>query len=198
MSSQQPGRAGSRAGSREFCTAPYVVNYADEEEVTGFDTYADGQLNGPHERRMGGKVLTTRSTGSSVQPLGFMAEDIATAVEVRTGKPAARLLALSEKELVQADRVKRQKKGLTLTLAEYQTLPRIVANPSAVLWDTQTQRLMYISGDADSTLKTVVNAPWQTGRVDTLDVVVTPQRVPLSALKKGMDSGQYELLQGAL
>ncbi|WP_392434946.1 phage minor head protein [Yersinia sp. HM-2024] len=145
-----------------------------------------------------GKVLTTRSPGSSVQPLGFMAEDIATAVEARTGKPAARLLAISETELVQADNVKRQKKGLSLTLAEYQTLPRVVANPSAVLWDTQTQRLMYISGEADSTLKTVVNAPWQTGRIDTLDVVVTPQRVPLSALKKGMDSGQYELLQGAL
>ncbi len=145
-----------------------------------------------------GKVLTTRSPGSSVQPLGFMAEDIATAVEARTGKPAARLLAISEKELVQADRVKRKKKGLSLTLAEYQTLPRVVANPSAVLWDTQTQRLMYISGEAGSTLKTVVNAPWQTGRVDTLDVVVTPQRVPLSALKQGMDSGQYELLQGAL
>lgn len=143
-------------------------------------------------------VLTTRSTGNSVQPLGFMAEELATAVEARTGKPAARLLALSEKELVQAGRVKRQKKGLSLTLAEYQALPRIVANPSAVLWDTQTQRLMYISGDAGSTLKTVVNAPWQSGRVDTLDVVVTPQRVPLSALKKGMDSGQYELLQGAL
>ncbi|WP_145538208.1 phage minor head protein [Yersinia alsatica] len=145
-----------------------------------------------------GNVLTTRSTGNSVQPLGFMAEELATAVEARTGKPAARLLALSEKELVQAGRVKRQKKGLSLTLAEYQALPRIVANPSAVLWDTQTQRLMYISGDAGSTLKTVVNAPWQSGRVDTLDVVVTPQRVPLSALKKGMDSGQYELLQGAL
>ncbi|WP_267932939.1 hypothetical protein [Erwinia tracheiphila] len=27
---------------------------------------------------------------------------------------------------------------------------------------------------------------------------VMPQRVPLSALKKGMDIGQYELLQGAL
>ncbi|HIE3655319.1 TPA: phage minor head protein [Yersinia enterocolitica] len=145
-----------------------------------------------------GKVLTTRSPGSSVQPLGFMAEDIATAVEARTGKPAARLLAISEKELVQADRVKRKKKGLSLTLAEYQALPRVVANPSAVLWDTQTQRLMYISGEAGNTLKTVVNAPWQIGRVDTLDVVVTPQRVPLSALKKGMDSGQYELLQGAL
>lgn len=145
-----------------------------------------------------GNVLTTRSTGNSVQPLGFMAEDIATAVEARTGKPAARLLAISEKELVQADRVKRQKKGLSLTLAEYQTLPHVVANPSAVLWDTQTQRLMYISGEAGSTLKIVVNAPWQTGRVDTLDVVVTPQRVPLSALKKSMDSGQYELLQGAL
>jgi antitoxin component YwqK of YwqJK toxin-antitoxin module len=45
-----------RAGKREGRWT--VVNYADEEEVTGFDTYAGGQLNGPHERRMGGKLRT--------------------------------------------------------------------------------------------------------------------------------------------
>lgn len=33
-----------------------VINYADEDEVTGFDTYAGGQLNGSSERSMGGKL----------------------------------------------------------------------------------------------------------------------------------------------
>ena len=45
-----------RAGKREGRWT--VVNYADAEEVTGFDTYAGGQLNGPHERSMGGKLQT--------------------------------------------------------------------------------------------------------------------------------------------
>src|SRR5450830_636977 len=45
-----------RAGKREGRWT--VVNYADEEEVRGFDTYAGGQLNGPHERSMGGKLQT--------------------------------------------------------------------------------------------------------------------------------------------
>ncbi|MFB9086085.1 hypothetical protein ACFFW8_11720 [Erwinia tracheiphila] len=145
-----------------------------------------------------GNVLTTRSPGNRVQPVGFIAEDIAAAIEARTGKPAARLLTISEKELVKADSLKRKSKGLALTLAESQALPHVVARPSAVLWDSQSQRLLYISNNADSTLKTVVSAPWQMARADTLDVAVMPQRVPLSALKKGMDIGQYELLQGAL
>ena len=43
-----------RAGKREGRWT--VTNYADEDEVTGFDTYAGGQLNGPHERSMKGKL----------------------------------------------------------------------------------------------------------------------------------------------
>lgn len=145
-----------------------------------------------------GNALTTRTPGNSVQPLGFMADDIATAVETRTGKPAARLLAINEQDLVQADRMKQKKKGLALTLADYQTLPKVVANPSAVLWDTQAQRVLYISSEVDSLLKTVVNVPWQATRTDTLDAVVTPQRMSAALLKNGLANGQYELIQGAL
>ena len=43
-----------RAGKREGRWS--VINYADQDEVTGFDTYAGGQLNGPSERSMGGKL----------------------------------------------------------------------------------------------------------------------------------------------
>ena len=43
-----------RAGQREGRWT--VINYADQDEVTGFDTYAGGQLNGPSERSMGGKL----------------------------------------------------------------------------------------------------------------------------------------------
>jgi antitoxin component YwqK of YwqJK toxin-antitoxin module len=48
-----------RNGQREGRWA--VTNYAAEDEVTGFDTYAGGQLNGPQERTMGGKLLSRGS-----------------------------------------------------------------------------------------------------------------------------------------
>jgi len=44
-----------RAGKREGRWT--VTNYAAEDDVSGFDTYAGGQLNGLHERTMGGKLL---------------------------------------------------------------------------------------------------------------------------------------------
>ncbi|MFZ4878734.1 hypothetical protein ACL9RI_26920 [Janthinobacterium sp. Mn2066] len=34
-----------------------IVNYAGEDETTGYDTYVADQLNGPSERSMGGKLL---------------------------------------------------------------------------------------------------------------------------------------------
>ena len=43
-----------RAGKREGRWN--VINYAGQDEVTGYDTYAGGQLNGPSERLMKGKV----------------------------------------------------------------------------------------------------------------------------------------------
>lgn len=48
-----------RAGKREGRWT--VTNYAAEDDVTGFDTYAGGQLNGPQERTMGGKLLSRGS-----------------------------------------------------------------------------------------------------------------------------------------
>ncbi|WP_350306967.1 phage head morphogenesis protein [Photorhabdus viridis] len=146
-----------------------------------------------------GQVLTQRRPGNNIQPLGFMTEDIAVAVEERTGKPAARVLAISEKDLVHADSIKHQKKGVALTMAEYQALPKIVANPSAVLWDKQNQNVLYIRSDDNRTLKTVVNAPWSVRKQpDTLDVVINTYRVPLTELKKGVAGGNYELLKGTL
>ncbi|OCQ50961.1 Phage Mu protein F like protein [Photorhabdus australis subsp. thailandensis] len=146
-----------------------------------------------------GQVLTQRRPGNNIQPLGFMTDDIAVAVEERTGKPAARVLAISEKDLVHADSLKHQKKGVALTMAEYQALPRVIANPSAVLWDKQNQNLLYIRSDDDLTIKTVVNAPWSVRKQpDALDVVINTYRVPLTELKKGVAGGNYELLKGAL
>ncbi|ETS31955.1 phage putative head morphogenesis protein, SPP1 gp7 family [Photorhabdus khanii NC19] len=146
-----------------------------------------------------GQVLTQRRPGNNIQPLGFMTEDIAVAVEERTGKPAARVLAISEKDLVHADSLKHQKKGVALTMAEYQSLPKTVANPSAVLWDRQNQNVLYIRSDDNSTIKTVVNAPWSVRKQpDALDVVINTYRVPLTELKKGVAGGNYELLKGTL
>ena len=44
-----------RAGKREGRWT--VINYNGDDDVTGFDTYAGGELNGPYERTTGSKVI---------------------------------------------------------------------------------------------------------------------------------------------
>ena len=52
-----------------------VINYADEDEVTGFDTYAGGQLNGPSERSMQGKLLARGSYANGTRQGPWISED---------------------------------------------------------------------------------------------------------------------------
>lgn len=146
-----------------------------------------------------GNILTVRRPSNAVQPLGFMSDDVAEAVKSRTGAEPARLLAVSEKNVIHADSVKHQQKGVALTLVEYQQLPKAVTSPRAVLWDRQNRNLLYITDSGSETIKTVVNAPHRVRhQADRLDVVINTYKVPLSELKKGIAGGNYELLQGGL
>lgn len=146
-----------------------------------------------------GNVLTTRRPGNGVQPLGFISDDIAAAVEARTGEPSARLLAVSEKNIIHADSLKHRQKGISLSLPEYQALPDALAKPDAVLWDTQNKNLLYVSGNGDSASKIVVNSPYGVRKQpDALDVVINAYKVPLHELRNAITGGNYELLQGAL
>ncbi|CDG81695.1 putative exported domain protein [Janthinobacterium agaricidamnosum NBRC 102515 = DSM 9628] len=52
-----------------------IANYADEDEATGFDTYVAGQLNGPHERSIGGKLRERGVFGNGTRQGPWLTEE---------------------------------------------------------------------------------------------------------------------------
>ncbi|WP_421173766.1 phage minor head protein [Aeromonas enteropelogenes] len=144
-------------------------------------------------------ALTERRPGANVQPVAFMTDDVAEHVEARTGAPAARLMAIGEKQLLHADSPKHQAMGAALTLEEYQTLPQLLASPDAVLWDNKNNNLLYVVKRGEQAIKVAVNPAWKNKKQpDLLDTMINAYRVSYTALQDGVKSGEYEVLQEGL
>lgn len=79
-----------------------------------------------------GNVLTTRRASNAIQPLGFMADDVAEKVKEISGIEPARLFAVSEKSILHSDSLKHEKTGVKLTLKDYQSLPKLIVNAQAI------------------------------------------------------------------
>ncbi|OCG27195.1 phage head morphogenesis protein [Gilliamella sp. HK2] len=145
-----------------------------------------------------GNILTTRRAGNAVQPLGFMTDDIAEQVKKISGIEPARLFAVSEKNILHADSLKHQKTGVKLTLKDYQSLPKLIADAQAVLWDKQKNNLLYIAKGSD-TMKIVINAPYNLkGQKDALDIVINAYKASIVDLQKSVKGGQYAVLKGGI
>lgn len=145
-----------------------------------------------------GNVLTTRRAGNAVQPLGFMTDDIAEQVKKISGIEPARLFAVSEKNILHADSLKHEKTGVKLTLKDYQSLPKLIADAQAVLWDKQKNNLLYIAKGRD-TMKIVINAPYSLkGQKDVLDVVINAYKASIVDLQKSVKGGLYAVLKGGI
>ncbi|MFQ1004748.1 phage minor head protein [Gilliamella sp. CG22] len=145
-----------------------------------------------------GNILTTRRAGNALQPLGFMTDDVAERVRAISGVEPARLFVMSEKNVLHADSMKHRKTGVGLTLRDYQSLPELINNPQAVLWDVKKNNLLYISS-GDSLMKVVVNAPYKLrGQQDVLDVIINAYRVNLTDLRRGIAGGLYQILSGGI
>ncbi|HIB1683332.1 TPA: phage minor head protein [Salmonella enterica subsp. enterica serovar Muenchen] len=150
-------------------------------------------------RRWAEKVVAKRRGGHDIRTLGFMSESIASAVEQRTGKPPARLLAMSEKNLLHADSDKHHDTGVALTADDLALLPSLLARAEAVLWDKIHHNLMYIVTTKDGLAKIVVNAPYGIKRQpDSLDVVINAYRIKKVALEDDIRGGKLELIEGKL
>ncbi len=148
-------------------------------------------------RRWAEKVVAKRRGGHDIRTLGFMSESIASAVEQRTGKPPARLLAMSEKNLLHADSDKHHDTGVALTADDLALLPSLLARAEAVLWDKVHHNLMYIVTTKDGLAKIVVNAPYGIKRQpDSLDVVINAYRVNKFDIEKAIEGGKLELIEG--
>lgn len=117
----------------------------------------------------------------------------------RTGEPPARLLAMSEKNLLHADSDKHHDTGVALTADDLALLPSLLARAEAVLWDKVHHNLMYIVTTKDGLAKIVVNAPYGIKRQpDSLDVVINAYRVKKVALEDDIRGGKLEIIEGGL
>ncbi|EFU2448017.1 minor capsid protein [Salmonella enterica] len=150
-------------------------------------------------RRWAEQVMAKRRGGHDIRTLGFMSESVAGAVAERTGEPPARLLAMSEKNLLHADSGKHHDTGVALTADDLVLLPSLLARAEAVLWDKVHHNLMYIVTTKDGLAKIVVNAPYGIKRQpDSLDVVINAYRVKKVALEDDIRGGKLEIVEGGL
>ena len=130
--------------------------------------------------------------------VGLLTESLAKSVLQRTGNAPSRLLVIGEKQLLHADSDRHRKAGLALSPEAYRALPRMLANPQAVLWDKKNRNLVYVAqADSQAGYKVVVNAPYRLKRSEPapLDVVINAYQAPMRNLR---DRNQYELLEGTL
>lgn len=162
------------------------------------------EMNNSPERQLAFRIwakniMETRRGGNDIRTLGFMSESVADAVAERTGEPPARLLAMSEKNLLHADSDKHHDTGVALTADDLALIPSLLARAEAVLWDKVHHNLMYIVTTKDGLAKIVVNAPYGIKRQpDSLDVVINAYRVKKVALEDDIRGGKLEIIEGGL
>jgi len=192
-------------GSAAFGTDQTLIRKVIETRDPQLREQVVQSLNNSRERQLAfsvwaNRVITTRRAGNAVQTLGFMTESIADAVMQRTGNAPARLLVMSEKNLLHADSPKHQNTGVSLTPDDLQSLPSLIAAPQAVLWDKVHGNLIYLVSSSTGTAKIMVNAPYTLKRqADLLDVLVNAYRLPdIGDLKADIAGGKIEVLEGSI
>jgi len=127
-------------------------------------------------------VLDKRAPGHDAQVVGFVSEDIADFAKAHNGGvDSARVLAFPAKRLVHADSDKHQADGVALTLAEYQSLPAIIANPEAVYWDTQEHDVVYAyTADDGRVIYIPARMDYNVKKLGKMDVLVNAYKVEAS------------------
>ncbi|MCX9038873.1 phage minor head protein [Citrobacter portucalensis] len=192
-------------GSAAFGTDQTLIRKVIETRDPQLREQVIQSLNNSRERQLAfsvwaGRVITTRRAGNAVQTLGFMTESIANSVLQRTGNAPARLLVMSEKNLLHADSTKHQKTGVALLPDDLKLLPTLIAAPQAVLWDKVHSNLIYLVSSQTGTAKVVVNAPYAIKRqVDLLDVLINAYRLTdVGDLKADIAGGKIEILEGSI
>lgn len=190
-------------GSAAFGLDQTLINKLVEVKSPQLREMVVKEMNNSPERQLAFRnwaegVMAKRRAGNDIRTLGFMSESVADAVTARTGEPPARLLAMSEKNLLHADSDKHHLTGVALQADDLALLPSLLARPEAVLWDKRHNNLLYLISTKDGTAKVAVNAPYSLKRQpDQLDVIVNVYRVEnMDKLKSDIQGGQLELLEG--
>ncbi|MEI8599767.1 phage minor head protein [Shewanella sp. PP-Sp27a-2] len=139
-----------------------------------------------------------RRPGLGVQALGFMTPSIQAAVTGRLGREPSVLLAIRERELI-SHLTLQSASNKSLSREALTQLPLILAEPEAVLWDSENQHLLYVYPAIDGTEgngskdKVVINSAWQLMRQPNEGEV---QLLMLSLAQ--LQQAQYQVLEGKL
>lgn len=184
-------------GSAAFGTDQALIRKVIETPDAQLREQVIQSLNNSRERQLAFSVrvrrlLDSRNPGEMVQALGFMTENIASAVRARAGSDPARLLAISESDLIQAADAR-----APLTVEELQQLPAVIASPEAVLWDKRSRNLVYVTNTHDGKAKMTVSAV-QHEKNTLTDAMVNVSRVSVTGLLSDIQAGVLEVIEGAL
>lgn len=139
-----------------------------------------------------------RRPGLGVQALGFMTPSIQAAVTARLGREPSVLLAIKERELI-SHLTLQSASNKSLSREALTQLPLMLAEPEAVLWDSENQHLLYVYPTVDGTdgngskNKAIISSTWQQTRQPNEGEV---QLLTLSLAQ--LQQAQYQVLEGKL
>lgn len=184
-------------GSAAFGTDQSLIRKLVETKDVQLREQVVQTLNNSRERQLAYSVwargvLDAGRAGKAVQTLGFMSEAVTTAVSARMNSEPARLLVISEANLMAAG-----KGNDALSPEELQQLPAVIAIPQAVLWDSRDNTLLYISGTGDDKARMAVSAP-QSANGGLSDVVVKAYRISTTSLVDDITAGRLKVIEGKL
>ncbi|WP_308569916.1 phage minor head protein [uncultured Haemophilus sp.] len=146
--------------------------------------------------------LGKRGASSRYISAGFVSTEIAEKVtELSEGTKMSELvLVMSEKRLQHANSNKHHKGGVGLTVDEYASISRIIANPGLVLWDKLEghNNLIYIN--QEKTIQIFVDVPndHPIKPKEKVDSVINAYKVDMDNIKRQVAGGNYVVIKGEL
>ncbi|RZN58385.1 phage minor head protein [Avibacterium paragallinarum] len=144
--------------------------------------------------------LGKRGAGARYMTAGVVTPDVAEAVTKFSNgeKYSERVLVMTEKRLEHANSDKHHKGGIGLSVDEYASISRIIANPSVILWDTEHRNLIYL--DKTQTIKVVVDAPNNDKLKpnEGLDSIINAYRISIESVKAAINGGIFKIVKGEI
>nr|DAK31769.1 MAG TPA: minor capsid component [Caudoviricetes sp.] len=144
--------------------------------------------------------LGKRGASARYISAGFVSTEIAESVSELSGrvKMSERVLVMTEKRLEHSSSNKHNQTGVGLTVEEYASISRIIANPSLVVWDTERGHNNLIYFNKEKTIKVVVDSPSKDKLkpVEKVDSVINAYRVDYADVLAKIRSGVYKIVKG--
>lgn len=141
--------------------------------------------------------LGKRGASSRYISTGLVTTEIAEKVTALSGgtKMSEMVLVMSEKRLEHANSEKHHKTGVGLSVEDYASISRIIANPSMVIWDKDNQNLIYLNDD--KTIKVIVDSP-NKDKIkprEKVDAVINVYRVNRNDIDNAIRGGVYTVIK---